>query len=1561
MRLPRKMALALTAACGLAASTLAAPSRSVTITVAGYAGATELADFPVLVRLAERDETAGTGIPGFRYSDFASPSTGGDLWFSADAVGAQVIPHDVDEWHADGTSLVWVGLPRLSNGTTFYMHYGDAAPPAYAPSNVWLNAGYVGVWHMNEASGAVADATGHGLTAVPTGARAATDSIGVADGVVGFCRQNSRSSERGNGNNNCYLQVAPADALSAINGECTASQWIKFTDVDYRYARPYSRKNSYSEGTGFECEINNSSATIRAGGTSSVVLSLSPVGRWTHLAAVYAGTFCHAYGNGGATSASGTINMIGRRADTGYGIGSNANGGEICINGWMDEYRLRGTASSADWIKAEYDTASAPGFLAASAAVDCTSAIVVTGQPEEYGSPSPGYGTDAGHVAGDTVRLTAPAAVFLDAAETTRVVCDGWSRYDRATGALVAESAAGDDPTVCAFEFASATVVAWRWHRQHLVSVASSTGGSATASFWADEGAAASIAATPDDGCSFYCWDGDTDSLGIDRYSASATFTVAGPVALSAMFLGGEAVAKTYSGANNGLWEVASNWTPAGVPTISDDVTIPNGRRVAAGRRVFARSVTLLGSAAISMGGATTAYDASCDFSGAASYGKLSNYGRATDDFNSTVPFFVDVLNDVTMSGSSQWIVGGHNSSAYKTFSIGGDLTMSGTAQLAVYAGKGNMASEPEKGGATLSVAGKAALGPGTVLDAFCNVNVVGCAATDRASGAYVLLSFGETEVAAGATIRSRIGVAMMTDPALVALGCPASAGNSLAGGGHGGRGGASGSTPGGAVYGSELAPILPGAAGSLARTFGGGVVRLDTGALALDGTISASAFFGGTQHERGAPAGGSVWITCDTFTPGENFAIAANGLNGVAFQTYNIGGGAGGRIAVATGLSAAQKTELARTGTTDDISAATSLLLLYPGNVSVDFGTGILNGTAGEAGTAVFYSYLDSSQVSVSVATSPAGLEGEGFSPAANSVAYVARGGSLSATAPASISLAAGTRRLATGWEATRSADGSIFAHGEGTTASIPEVTENLTLTWKYETLQHEVTVQAIGDGAVSGASTGWFDAGTSLALAATPSSGAAFRGWMCGSFLTEAEAGSTSLPISVDGPRTVAAVFTGAPSLSAKTFVGASGGSWDDAANWSPAGVPNATNAVAIPDGVAVAVGKSAVVGSLSLGAGSTLSVFGATTAFYQTMTMMTVSRAALGRPAADFADSGVSPSIEVAGDFAAGNGASVAVGGIHQRGQSLVSVFGDLALGADARLSVYAGQTVAGRIAYADGTGAVRVGGTLSLAAGALLDLVGYFPDLAPYNTLSCVPVRCGVLDVASGARVTANFPYGYVPGAPVSAGVGGDGGRIAGAGHGGAGGAARASGTAPAASGGATWDSPYAPLYPGSMGRSHESMGSIGGGVIWVFAGHVALAGELNADATHVGPYEHGGAAGGSIWIVCDSLEVAPTARLRARGMAGGGYSNYNCGGGGGGRISICKGLSAHRVAALRDGAVPGAAVKVTDCTAADSALSAIGDVSGGAATRDADGGGEGTFLLLTPASLKLFVH
>ena len=85
-------------------------SRCITFTASGYAGESALADFPVAVRLAANSPT------GFSYADMSDPSSGSELRF-ADSDGKS-LDYDVEEWNADGASLVWVKVPSLTKTAT---------------------------------------------------------------------------------------------------------------------------------------------------------------------------------------------------------------------------------------------------------------------------------------------------------------------------------------------------------------------------------------------------------------------------------------------------------------------------------------------------------------------------------------------------------------------------------------------------------------------------------------------------------------------------------------------------------------------------------------------------------------------------------------------------------------------------------------------------------------------------------------------------------------------------------------------------------------------------------------------------------------------------------------------------------------------------------------------------------------------------------------------------------------------------------------------------------------------------------------------------------------------------------------------------------------------------------------------------------------------------------------------------------------------------------------------------------------------------------------------------
>jgi len=121
------------------------------------------------------------------------------------------------------------------------------------------------------------------------------------------------------------------------------------------------------------------------------------------------------------------------------------------------------------------------------------------------------------------------------------------------------------------------------------------------------------------------------------------------------------------------------------------------------------------------------------------------------------------------------------------------------------------------------------------------------------------------------------------------------------AGAGHGGTGGGSSSYPtgGGYTYGSTNEPICPGSGGgggAAAACYGGGAVRIEaTGTVTINGSIMANGS-NTTAYGYGGGAGGSVYITCNTFGGTTNGVINVNGGN--TDPTYS-GGGGGGRIAV--------------------------------------------------------------------------------------------------------------------------------------------------------------------------------------------------------------------------------------------------------------------------------------------------------------------------------------------------------------------------------------------------------------------------------------------------------------------------------------------------------------------------------------------------------------------------------------------------------------------------------------------------------------------------------------
>ena len=118
----------------------------------GYNRGEALLDFPVLVNL-------GTSLPGFSYRQFASPC-GGDLRFT-DAGGLMPLLFEIDEWNTNGTSSVWVRVPRLAGTNDFIRaDWGNPLaarlPPSSTNGTFWSFDHFL-VYHLKESGFPYAD------------------------------------------------------------------------------------------------------------------------------------------------------------------------------------------------------------------------------------------------------------------------------------------------------------------------------------------------------------------------------------------------------------------------------------------------------------------------------------------------------------------------------------------------------------------------------------------------------------------------------------------------------------------------------------------------------------------------------------------------------------------------------------------------------------------------------------------------------------------------------------------------------------------------------------------------------------------------------------------------------------------------------------------------------------------------------------------------------------------------------------------------------------------------------------------------------------------------------------------------------------------------------------------------------------------------------------------------------------------------------------------------------------------------------------------------------------
>jgi hypothetical protein len=329
----------------------------------GYNGGGTLMNFPVLVTLS-------TNLSGFSYRQFASP-TGADLRFT-DASGVGLIPHEIDEWNSNGTSIVWVNVPSIASTNDFiWAWWGNpscATPAAYSTNGAaW--PGYDVVWHLKESGFPFADSTEQypaltGTAPVPT------------LGEIGHGESFNGSSE--------FLNTGPLNLGPAF----TLSAWVKLNSAETNIQTIWANKPGGWNSAGVALYVNtyNTKDGKLFLETGDGVTGLDAesaagavgAGQWHFVAAAVnetAGT-AQLYVDGTNCTASGSI-VTDFPNQTAMNLGRITNNAYY-FNGVLDETRIQSGAQSANWLSASWATVvSNATFESYSAVAQQTPALTV--------------------------------------------------------------------------------------------------------------------------------------------------------------------------------------------------------------------------------------------------------------------------------------------------------------------------------------------------------------------------------------------------------------------------------------------------------------------------------------------------------------------------------------------------------------------------------------------------------------------------------------------------------------------------------------------------------------------------------------------------------------------------------------------------------------------------------------------------------------------------------------------------------------------------------------------------------------------------------------------------------------------------------------------------------------------------------------------------------------------------------------------------------------------------------------------------------------------------------
>lgn len=321
------------------------------------APSTALANFPVLVRLAENAPT------GFSYADCPTASC---IWFT-DA-NDDAIPCDVDTWDDEGESLVWVSVPSLSSSATITMHWDASGAPAGQPasSQVWSLGNYVGVWHMNEL---LTDGTGTytpDASASGWNAYKANEADGypvtISDaGIAASAPPTGRAmvNQLGDDQRKTGGFLVPSTLTS---GTTIGPFTISFFEASA--ANGNDRVVGFGTGWGDGCITAGTGNTyvMAPGGYNTFNYSDGLANNaWRHIAGIFDANLA-GYVGGAYHNLNKPVSNYSVTLSNGIGLGTFTGHTET-FRGNLDEIRIRNVASTGEWIAEEYKTVTTANYV----------------------------------------------------------------------------------------------------------------------------------------------------------------------------------------------------------------------------------------------------------------------------------------------------------------------------------------------------------------------------------------------------------------------------------------------------------------------------------------------------------------------------------------------------------------------------------------------------------------------------------------------------------------------------------------------------------------------------------------------------------------------------------------------------------------------------------------------------------------------------------------------------------------------------------------------------------------------------------------------------------------------------------------------------------------------------------------------------------------------------------------------------------------------------------------------------------------------------------------------